>query len=111
MHTFEDFEAWGESTASPALKSFHSAIIDAARISHKVRELDLAQLRSTNVVLSTQDARKSAMSALTQHPGFRKAHPREDHFVPIYVAAGAGEEGETRVLLGKYGTLTFAFGV
>lgn len=37
------------------------------------------------------------------------AHPREEHFVPIYVAAGAGEDGDVHVLSGLYGYQTVAF--
>lgn len=56
------------------------------------------------------EERKRAMINLTKHPGFRTAHPREDHFVPLYVAAGAGEGGEVRVITSLYGAQTFAFG-
>jgi aromatic ring-opening dioxygenase catalytic subunit (LigB family) len=51
---------------------------------------------------------------LTKHKGFRAAHPREEHFVPIYVAAGAGDDDgaeEVRVLSAIYGAQTVAFGV
>jgi aromatic ring-opening dioxygenase catalytic subunit (LigB family) len=51
------------------------------------------------------------MNDLVNHRGFRACHPREEHFVPIYVAAGAGEEGEVRVLHGEFGIITTAFGV
>ena len=51
------------------------------------------------------------MVNLTKHAGFRLAHPREDHFVPIYIAAGAGEGGDVRVLSANYGSPTIAFGV
>jgi aromatic ring-opening dioxygenase catalytic subunit (LigB family) len=54
-------------------------------------------------------ARRTALLALTQHKGFRLAHPREDHFVPVYVAAGAGEDGDVQVLSGLYGCQTVAF--
>jgi aromatic ring-opening dioxygenase catalytic subunit (LigB family) len=54
-------------------------------------------------------ARRTALLALTQHKGFRLAHPREDHFVPVYVAAGAGEVGDVQVLSGLYGCQTVAF--
>jgi aromatic ring-opening dioxygenase catalytic subunit (LigB family) len=57
------------------------------------------------------DERKKAMVALTRHAGFRAAHPREDHFVPLYVAAGAGEGGDVRILNGSYGAPTFVFGI
>lgn len=48
---------------------------------------------------------------LVEHPNFREAHPREEHFVPLYIAAGAGEGGNVRVLAGMHGAKTFAFGV
>jgi aromatic ring-opening dioxygenase catalytic subunit (LigB family) len=51
------------------------------------------------------------MVALTQHSGFRFAHPREDHFIPLYVAAGAGETGNSQVLSALYGCQTVAFGL
>jgi aromatic ring-opening dioxygenase catalytic subunit (LigB family) len=51
------------------------------------------------------------MMELTSHPGFRAAHPREEHFIPIYVAAGCGEEGEAKVVSGIYGAPTIAFGL
>lgn len=57
------------------------------------------------------EERKKALVGLVQHPGFRLAHPREDHFVPLYVAAGAGEGGDVKVLTGIYGAPTFAFGL
>jgi len=51
------------------------------------------------------------MFGLTRHPGFRASQPREDHFVPLYVAAGAGEGGEVKTIVNAYGIPTFAFGV
>lgn len=51
------------------------------------------------------------MVALTKHQNFRIAHPREEHFVPLYVAAGAGEDGDVRVLSAVYGQHTVAFGL
>jgi aromatic ring-opening dioxygenase catalytic subunit (LigB family) len=51
------------------------------------------------------------MYNLTKHEGFRASHPREDHFVPIYIAAGAGEEGQVKILGGNYGMITAAFGL
>jgi len=51
------------------------------------------------------------MVALVHHPGFRASHPREDHFVPLYVAAGAGEGGEVKTLVDLHGIPTFAFGL
>lgn len=51
------------------------------------------------------------MVDLTSHSGFRAAHPREEHFVPLYVAAGAGENGSVRIIESLYGAPTFAFGL
>ncbi|KAH6918763.1 Extradiol ring-cleavage dioxygenase, class III enzyme, subunit B [Coprinopsis sp. MPI-PUGE-AT-0042] len=57
------------------------------------------------------ETRKQALFALTKRPDFRASQPREDHFVPLYVAAGAGEGGEVKTLNPAYGIPTFAFGV
>jgi hypothetical protein len=35
----------------------------------------------------------------------------QDHFVPLYIAAGAGEDGETKLLSGMFGAITAAFGL
>lgn len=51
------------------------------------------------------------MRDLTRHAGFRASQPREDHFIPLYVAAGAGEGGGVHVVSNIYGAPTFAFGV
>lgn len=51
------------------------------------------------------------MLDLVKHKGFRAAHPREDHFVPLYIAAGAGEGGDVRVLNAVYGVHTCVFGL
>ncbi|KAG8999258.1 hypothetical protein FRB94_006346 [Tulasnella sp. JGI-2019a] len=91
IHTFQDMSAWAEKTANARVRGFHSAIIDAVR--------------------SSPGSLKSSLCSLNKVPGFREAHPREEHFVPIYVAAGAGEEGSARVINSQYGAATFAFGV
>jgi aromatic ring-opening dioxygenase catalytic subunit (LigB family) len=57
------------------------------------------------------EKRKKGLIELTRHHGFRASHPREEHFVPLYVAAGAGEGGEVKTLMKMYGIPTFAFGV
>ncbi|KDQ17657.1 hypothetical protein BOTBODRAFT_105172 [Botryobasidium botryosum FD-172 SS1] len=92
IHTFQDVDACSPTRARDIFKSFHRAILDAA-------------------LVPTPQERHDALVALTSHPGFRPAHPREEHFVPIYIAAGAGEEGEARVLYGMHGGPTIAFGV
>lgn len=90
-HNLRSMTAFVEGAANSAQKEFHQAILTALQIE------DL-------------EKRQKAMYDLTRHPGFRPSHPREDHFVPLYVAAGAGEEGDVKILSATYGTITAAFG-
>ncbi|KAF8594161.1 Extradiol ring-cleavage dioxygenase class III enzyme subunit B [Ceratobasidium sp. AG-I] len=92
VHTFRDWSAWNEDTAAPPYLAFHKALVQAIQIPEPT-------------------PRREALTALTQHSGFRLAHPREEHFTPIYIAAGAGEVGKTRVLDATYGQVTVAFGI
>ena len=57
--------------------------------------------------------RNENMKELVNHPSFRRAHPREEHFVPIYIAAGAGSaEGDgANVLADIHSAISIAFGV
>ncbi len=64
-----------------------------------------------NAATRQGEARKQALFALPKHPGFRASQPREDNFVPLYVAGGAGEEGEVHTLVDLYGLASFAFGI
>ncbi|KAJ7445760.1 Extradiol ring-cleavage dioxygenase, class III enzyme, subunit B [Mycena galericulata] len=73
------------------------------------KEFDKAMLASVSVADETE--RRKAMVNLTKHPGFRASHPREEHFVPLYVAAGAGEGGETKVIADMYANETVVFGL
>lgn len=57
------------------------------------------------------EQRNKALVAISKHPTYRRAHPRPDHFVPIYVAAGAGSDGSAKVVSPVYGALSIAFGV
>ncbi|CAK5276685.1 unnamed protein product [Mycena citricolor] len=63
------------------------------------------------LTVEDETARKQAMANLVKHRGFRASHPREEHFVPIYVAAGAGEGGNAKVISEMYGCQTVAFGL
>ncbi|KAK4050876.1 hypothetical protein OIV83_003298 [Microbotryomycetes sp. JL201] len=94
IHTFRDFSAFSPSGASDVYTSFERAIIDAAA------EAD-------------PDKRKQALMDLAKHPGFRKAHPREEHFVPLYIAAGACQNspGQAKTVFGDHGAKTIVFGV
>lgn len=50
------------------------------------------------------------MMNLVKHRGFRSAHPRADHFVPLYIGAGAGgADADVKVVSAIYGAPTFAF--
>lgn len=50
------------------------------------------------------------MLKLVKHPGFRAAHPRADHFIPLYIGAGAGgANADVKVLSAIYGAPTVAF--
>ncbi|VDB94129.1 unnamed protein product [Peniophora sp. CBMAI 1063] len=92
VHNLRDFGAFHPDTANQRARAFSDAVTEA---------------------LPIQDPkeREKALVGLVTHAGFRAAHPREDHFVPLYVAAGAGEDGGSRVLAALYGCHSVAFGV
>ncbi|KAG6817076.1 hypothetical protein H0H87_012844 [Tephrocybe sp. NHM501043] len=92
FHNLGDFTGFAPDTCKPVHRQFDRAVFDA-------------------VTVPDADKRKDAMVNLVRHPGFRASHPREDHFVPLYVAAGAGEAGNVQVVTSLYGAPTFAFGV
>lgn len=87
--------AFAEHTAKPIFREWDQAVMDSI------------------VKPSSPAERQRALHDLQKHLGFGLAHPREEHFVPIYVAAGAGnvESEEARLLSGLYGCSTIAFGV
>ncbi|TFY70524.1 hypothetical protein EVG20_g2474 [Dentipellis fragilis] len=92
VHNLRDFASFSPDTARESQRAFSDAVTDA---------MSIADPR----------ARKEAMMKLKKHPGFRASHPREEHLVPIYVAAGAGEDGDVRVLSALFGSQTVAFGL
>ena len=61
----------------------------------------------------TANERGENLKELMNHPFFRRAHPREDHFVPIYIAAGAGSDADdgAQVLADIHSAISVAFGV
>lgn len=94
------------------MKEFDRAILDAVT----TPEVSASGYFSLIVCLTSAGfcqaaGRKEAMVQLPQHLGFRAAHPRAEHFVPLYVAGGAGGEGTARVLAAIYGAPTIAFGL
>ncbi|KAF7363922.1 4,5-DOPA dioxygenase extradiol-like protein [Mycena sanguinolenta] len=92
IHNQRDWVSFSPLTAKSEHKAFDEAIVASVRV-------------------KGTEERKKAMVELTQHHGFRAPHPREEHFVPLYVAAGAGEDGEMRVVADLHGCETFAFGL
>jgi aromatic ring-opening dioxygenase catalytic subunit (LigB family) len=110
VHNLQDRTSFAPETANPLVREFNDAVSSAISISDvSVPPCEIVHLVLT-VPLEKPDARKTALFALTQHKGFRPAHPREDHFVPIYVAAGAGEDDNVHVLSSFHGCQTVAFG-
>lgn len=108
-HNLQDRTSLAPETASPLVREFNDAVSSAISLS----DVSIPHVNNTSCVdNATQKpvARKTALVALTKHKAFRLAHPREDHFVPIYVAAGAGEDDGVHVLSGLYGCQTVAFG-
>jgi aromatic ring-opening dioxygenase catalytic subunit (LigB family) len=92
IHNLRDFSSFAEATAGPLYKEFNKAVLGALSVSEP-------------------EARRQALIALTEHRGFRSAHPRADHFVPLYVAAGAGGDGQVSIVSAMYGAPTAAFGL
>ena len=64
-----------------------------------------------SVLPKTPEERRKAIYALLQHPGCHLAHPRLEHFIPLFIALGAGEDGGAKVLSGLYGASSIAFGL
>lgn len=96
IHNLRDRNCFNPATCKPIYQQFDQAVLEAVRVSD-VRK------------------RKQAMLDLTNHPSFDASHPRADHFIPLYVAAGAGAgaggEGYAEVIASLHGNQTFAFGV
>jgi aromatic ring-opening dioxygenase catalytic subunit (LigB family) len=88
--------AWDPKRAPQGFMDFEKAVVDSVQTATSVED------------------RLQKMKALVKHPFFRRAHPREEHFVPIYIAAGAGSdeskgEGAT-VLADIHSAISIAFG-
>ncbi|GAA5860334.1 hypothetical protein JCM8547_003466 [Rhodosporidiobolus lusitaniae] len=92
VHTFREFDAFSPRTARPLYRQWERAIVEAAAVEEP-------------------EARKKALFSLVHHLAFRSAHPREEHFIPLYVAAGAAPERKARTVSGLWGAKTIVFGV
>lgn len=92
IHNLRDMSSFNPEYAKPAHKAFDNAVFEAMGVEDPA-------------------ARKKAMFDLLKHEGLRPSHPREEHFVPVYPAAGAGEEGKSKIICGLYGAPTVAFGL
>ncbi|KAG1832736.1 Extradiol ring-cleavage dioxygenase class III enzyme subunit B [Suillus variegatus] len=92
VHNLHDRKQFSEKSASPDVTMFDQAITVAAS-------------------KSQLDERKQSLFDLMKHDGFAQAHPSVEHFVPLYVAAGAGEEGGVQVVSAIYSAPTIAFGI
>jgi aromatic ring-opening dioxygenase catalytic subunit (LigB family) len=108
LHNLGDRSIWSETTSSRGIKDFVESVISAAEV-QEVR-VNATRLQGIHDLLQA-GKRQKALFDLVKHPAFRTAHPREEHFVPIYVAAGAGEEGETKLINTIFAGPTIAFGV
>ena len=109
VHNMRDKASWSEATANTLQKNFHQALLSA--VSEEVSSLFLHFSSLTAASAQPADVRKLALVNLIKHSGFRECHPREEHFIPVYVAAGAGETGKAMIISGLYGAPTFAFGL
>ncbi|EKM82834.1 hypothetical protein AGABI1DRAFT_34839 [Agaricus bisporus var. burnettii JB137-S8] len=116
---------WALGKAIAQLRSERILVLSGGLTAHNLRDrrsfspttatenhVDFDKAIHSAIKIVDAEQRKKALFALTRHRGFRASHPREDHFVPLYIAAGAGEgDSEVRVICGLYGIPTFAFGV
>ncbi|KAJ9102201.1 hypothetical protein QFC20_005030 [Naganishia adeliensis] len=94
VHDFGDFSSFNSDRAKPLYHIWNDKIIHAINTKGSAEE------------------RKAALFDLVNQPEYVIAHrPRDDHFLPIYIAAGAGEDGETKLLSGLFGATTVAFGL
>jgi len=93
IHTFQDWNAYDPDTCKQGYKDLQKAIIDSIEQTQNAEE------------------RTKALLALVKHPFFTIAHPREEHFVPLYVAAGAGLDEGAQIVSGHHGHISIAFGL
>ena len=93
IHTFREPHAFDPDAAPQGFKDFEKHAAECAELSNEDNKRNIALKNATN------------------HPYYRRAHPREEHFVPLYVAAGAGSDGTSQVIGRLHGALSIAFGL
>lgn len=93
IHTFNELNAFDPAAAPQGFKDFEKQVIEFAELSNE------------------DEKGNTALKSVTKHPYFRRAHPREEHFVPLYVAAGAGSDGASQVISKQHGSISIAFGL
>lgn len=92
IHNFRNFEAFSPATAQPIHEQWENQILEA-------------------VAVPERDERNRKMKALLGSPGYSASHHSAEHFLPLYVAAGAAHESAKQpiVLAGIHGAKTIAF--
>jgi len=93
IHTFQETDAWDPKKAPKGFLDFERSIVSSVENN------------------KDGEARNSAMKDIVKHPYFRRAHPRTEHFIPIYVGAGAGSDGDASVISDLHGAISIAFGI
>jgi aromatic ring-opening dioxygenase catalytic subunit (LigB family) len=122
-----DFDPVRHFTAGTALRALREEgvlIIGSGLSYHNLRAFGVAAAQPSRsfddwlnmAVSGDADSRQRVLSAWSDAPGARASHPREDHLVPLFVAAGAaGDDAVRRVyheddLLGGITVSSFRFG-
>lgn len=90
IHTFEDFAAFSPGRAKQGYKDFES----------KLKQI---------LQIGESQSRNFQLKAILSDPWFKRAHPTIEHFTPMYIAAGAGDDGKSKILSDLHGAITVAF--
>ena len=76
---------------------------------------DFVTVASNALTTSTGDSRKNQLLQTFSHPSYKKAHPTPEHYAPVLVAAGAGEDDEAEIInfnwtMGSFNDFSVQFG-
>ncbi|BFZ54483.1 hypothetical protein PYCC9005_001520 [Savitreella phatthalungensis] len=88
IHTFRNWTEWSPSQASQSVVEFESLV---------------------KLALTTPHNHDVFVNKVLGHPGYRKAHDSDEHFIPLYVAAGASTDDRGVVISDVHGAVTAAF--